>query len=74
MEQSDILIYVVVSAALTIGIAYFLFRWIFEVKKQLWNQKQMVKLLCIIAKKLGEDPEVYIKQIEKTLDEDKSNL
>lgn len=45
----------VVGIAVSIGIAYFFTRWVFSIKRQLWNQKQQINLLVRIAKKLGVD-------------------
>lgn len=37
------------------AIAYYLYRWIFSIERQLWNQKMQIELLIIIAEKLGAD-------------------
>ena len=47
---------------------YYLTRWALSMKRQLWNQKQMIRLLCIIAKRLGEDPGKYISVVEEKVD------
>ena len=38
-----------------LSIAYYFYRWIFSIKRQLWNQKQQINLLLKIAEKLGVD-------------------
>lgn len=43
-------------------ITYYLFRWIFSVKRQLWNQRQTINVLIRIAKKLGIDE--YDEQLQ----------
>lgn len=43
----------------------YIIRMTISLKRQLWNQKQTVKLLCIIAKRLGEDPDKYIGVVEE---------
>jgi len=47
---------------------YYLTRWALSMKRQLWNQKQMIRLLCIIAKRLGEDPGQYISVVEEKVE------
>lgn len=37
------------------AIVYYLYRWIFSIERQLWNQKMQIELLIIIAEKLGAD-------------------
>ncbi len=48
-----ILLFFVAVAILAIN--YFFIRWVFDIKKQLWNQKQQINLLIKIAEKLGVD-------------------
>ena len=45
----------VIAVILIPVISYFFWRWIFSVKRQLWNQKQQINLLLKIAEKLGVD-------------------
>lgn len=69
--QQDYITYIVaglvVFAALLAAYVYVV-RMTISLKRQLWNQKQMVKLLCIIAKRLGEDPGKYISVVEEKLE------
>jgi hypothetical protein len=46
---------VIFGTGAIITISYFVTRWIFDIKKQLWNQKQQINLLVMIAEKLGAD-------------------
>lgn len=46
----------------------YILRMTISLKRQLWNQKQTVRLLCLIAKRLGEHPGEYIEDIEKKLE------
>jgi len=54
-----------VALGVLIAVYIFLIRYTISLKRQLWNQKQTVKLLCIIAKRLGEDPGKYISLVEE---------
>lgn len=38
-----------------IWILYYFYRWIFSIKRQLWNQRQQLNILIGIAKKLEID-------------------
>lgn len=56
---ADLFIYAIFGAlGLAIGLltTYSLWRWIFSIKRQLWNQQQQINLLLKIAEKLGVDP------------------
>jgi|GEM_PF-5792146 len=56
MNQGDIAIYIGIGAGLLIGLVaafYYFNRWVFSMKRQLWNQKQQIRLLIMIAEKLG---------------------
>jgi uncharacterized membrane protein required for colicin V production len=58
MAASNITSYAVtfvIALILVPVISYFFWRWIFAVKRQLWNQKQQINLLLKIAEKLGVD-------------------
>jgi len=60
MEGGIIVIYILYSTIgiiVLLGIAYYFYRWIFSIKRQLWNQKQQINLLIKIAEKLGVDPD-----------------
>lgn len=37
------------------AIAYYFYRWIFSINRQLWNQRQQINILLKIAEKLGVD-------------------
>lgn len=66
--QQDYITYIVAGLVVLVGflaIYVYLIRMTISLKRQLWNQKQMVKLLCIIAKRLGEDPGKYISVVEE---------
>lgn len=67
MEQ-DTITYIVaglVVFGLLLAAYVYIVRMTISLKRQLWNQKQTVKLLCIIAKRLGEDPGKYISVVEE---------
>lgn len=49
------LVFGIIGLILAIVVMYNLYRWIFSVKRQLWNQKMQIELLIIIAEKLGAD-------------------
>jgi hypothetical protein len=58
MDTSNITSYAVtfiIALILIPVISYYFWRWIFSVKRQLWNQKQQINLLLKIAEKLGVD-------------------
>jgi len=69
--KDDLATYLVIGL-LALGVVlaafYYLTRWALSMKRQLWNQKQMIRLLCIIAKRLGEDPGKYISVVEEKVD------
>lgn len=44
-----------ISIGIYLAILYYLLRFIFDVKRQLWNQKQQINILIKIATKLGVD-------------------
>lgn len=56
METSSLVIVIVVSVALILVITYFWTRFVFSMKRQLWNQQQQISLLIKIANKLGVHP------------------
>lgn len=68
MDFTTYLVMALVALGVLIGIYIFLIRYTISLKRQLWNQKQTVKLLCIIAKRLGEDPSRYISVVEEKTD------
>lgn len=47
-----------VAVSLIIAIYYYLLRWVFSMKRQLWNQKAQINLLIKIAEKLGVQEEL----------------
>ena len=53
METPTLLFIIFISLVLLLAISYFLFRWIFSIKRQLWNQKVQISVLIKIATKLG---------------------
>lgn len=63
IDTSTILLYGVIALAILITAAYFGYRWIFSINRQLWNQRQQISLLIKIAEKLGvsEDDLHYTK-------------
>lgn len=64
----DTIAYIVIGLVvlgILIAIYVYFIRMIIRLKRQLWNQKQTVKLLCIIARRLGEDPGKYISVVEE---------
>jgi uncharacterized membrane protein required for colicin V production len=55
MEAGPFIFLSAIAIGVIIIIFYFFLRWIFEIKKQLWNQKQQINLLILIAMKLVDD-------------------
>lgn len=51
-EQAYIFI-IIVAIVLFFAISYFWYRFIFSMKRQLWNQKQTLLILIKIAEKSG---------------------
>lgn len=47
------LLFGVIALSVLIVIYYFVTRWIFSIRRQLWNQKQQINLLVKIARQLG---------------------
>jgi hypothetical protein len=66
METGIIILLFTVFFTAYIIIAYFLFRWIFAVKRQMWNQKEQLLLLSKIAEKLEVDPK-YIEDMKQRM-------
>lgn len=64
METSTWVIVSIVTLVLFITLSYFFFRFIFSMKRQLWNQKQQINLLIMIAEQLGV-PHSKIELIEE---------
>jgi hypothetical protein len=66
MDITNYIAIAVISIGIFLAIAYYLYRWIFSIKRQLWNQKQQINLLIKIAEKLGasEDFDGEIKKIK----------
>ncbi|HEU4576488.1 MAG TPA: hypothetical protein VFS36_15915 [Chitinophagaceae bacterium] len=63
METSSLVMLILFSFIFSITLCYVLFRWIFSIKRQLWNQKQQINLLIKIAEKLGV-PKEEVELIE----------
>lgn len=58
-EMKGYLIGGTIAIILLIGVSYYLYRWIFSINRQLWNQKQQLIILAKIARKIGiEDEEI----------------
>lgn len=55
MELSTIIIIIGISIVIWLIVSYYFLRWIFSIKRQLWNQKQTINILIRIAEKLGID-------------------
>lgn len=47
------LILLLIGLIIVVAISYFFFRWVFSMKRQLWNQKAQINVLLKIADKLG---------------------
>jgi hypothetical protein len=47
------LLIIVAGIALWIVVTYYLLRFVFSIKRQLWNQRQQINILIRIAEKLG---------------------
>ena len=56
-----------IAFAAVLASTYYIWRWIFSIKRQLWNQKQQLNVLLKIAEKLGVDP--YDKEMMYKLHE-----
>jgi uncharacterized membrane protein YdjX (TVP38/TMEM64 family) len=65
MENETLLWISLIALLLGIAIMYFLFRWIFEIQRQLWNQKTVIDLLIKIAEKHGVDSDFLSNVQEK---------
>lgn len=69
--MEDALLYAVIAIVafiITMAICYYIFRWIFSIKRQLWNQRQIIMLLSAIALKLAPEHEKDIEEIVNKLD------
>jgi hypothetical protein len=59
MDTEILITMYLIGGAVAIGIllaaSYYVWRWIFSVKRQLWNQQQQINILLMIAEKLGVD-------------------
>ncbi len=64
IDTSTLVIYVMLAIVVLLAISYFLFRWIFSMKRQLWNQRQQITLLIKIAEKIGV-PRSEVEVIEE---------
>jgi hypothetical protein len=77
MNQGDIAVYVVIGIGALIGLIagiYYFNRWMFSMKRQLWNQKQQIRLLIMIAEKLGVPADNMSIIKEKNEDSNDSRL
>jgi len=68
MDTATYLVIGLLALGVVLAAFYYLTRWALSMKRQLWNQKQMIRLLCIIAKRLGEDPGQYISVVEEKVE------
>jgi len=73
MDTAPLIVIIIVGLALWIAICYFGFRWIFSLKRQLWNQRQTLKLLIMIAEKQGVD-KASVTNIEDMMNRDDEYL
>lgn len=66
----DNLFIIIVAASVGLAvlfiIGFYFVQWAFDMKRQLWHQKQAIILLCAIARRLGE-PADDIEKIEREL-------
>lgn len=56
MYTEDIVMYLIfggMGLIFAVIIIYYFTRWVFSIKRQLWNQKQQIVILIGIAEKLG---------------------
>lgn len=65
MENETLLWISLIALILGIVVMYFLFRWIFEIQRQLWNQKTTIDILIKIAEKQGVDSDFLSTVQEK---------
>ncbi len=59
MDTGIIFLLAVIILLASIGITCLILRWIFRVKRQLWNQRQQLELLMLIAEQLGVNREKF---------------
>lgn len=81
MDTPNLVVYIIIGVfalIFLIAIIYYFYRWIFSIKRQLWNQKQQINLLVRIAEKLGvdenDDQLQSIKELNNNSDNSKLNL
>ena len=58
----------------SVAITYFLWRWVLSIKRQLWNQQQMINILIKIAEKNGVSPDELSIIQEKNNNPNDKNL
>jgi hypothetical protein len=73
MDTAPLIVIIIVGLALWIAMCNFGFRWIFSLKRQLWNQRQTLKLLIMIAEKQGVD-KASVTNIEDMMNRDDEYL
>lgn len=68
-----LIVYSLIAIGILCAISYFLFRWIFSVKRQLWNQQATIKLLIMLVEKQGGGNEetAQIKEQNNVTEENK---
>lgn len=60
MDTTTYLVIGLVALGITIAVFYFILRWALSMKRQLWNQKQMVKTALYNRKEIRRrSREVY---------------
>lgn len=67
--MDDLFMYIVVAAvslAILFLLGYYFVQWAFDVKRQLWNQKQTILILIRAARRLGESDE-ELERIEREI-------
>lgn len=75
MENNLTFLYIfglAIALIIVLAFCYYFTRWIFSMKRQLWNQKQQIRLLIMIAEKLGvpaQDVSVIKEKNENKSDE-----
>lgn len=52
-ETEKYLVFGAIGLVAMLVLYFFITRWVFSMKRQLWNQKQQINLLVKIAQQLG---------------------
>lgn len=67
--MDDLFMYIMIAAvslAISFLLGYYFVQWAFDIKRQLWNQKQTILILIRVARRLGESDE-ELERIEREI-------